>query len=117
MVGGRGKRAIRVSVVRTRAMKRCQELLDLDDAWLALFGERRGRPGPNDHLAPPFLSVAPDGYDPSLSPTVHYVGKATRGNWWEDVSEPSHDPTSEQCRRAASAFVKTRIAHSLSNAA
>ena len=110
-------------------MKRCQELLDLDDAWLALFGERRGRPGPNDHLAPPFLSVAPDGYDPSLSPTVLYVGKATRGNWWEDVSEPSHDPTSEQCRRAASAFVKTRIvsdkyrpafwrfAHSRSNAA
>jgi hypothetical protein len=47
--------------------------------WLELYQELRARKGAGSRgLAKVFLSVPPEGYDPSARPSVLYVGKATR---------------------------------------
>jgi hypothetical protein len=70
-------------VVMTNAITRADRL-DLWQRWIDKSDEIRGR-CEDLNFAAPFASVAPPGYNPDSTPSVLYIGKATRDHWGYDT--------------------------------
>lgn len=77
--------------------------------WIDLYRALRKDPEIGGRFTPPFVSVAPPGYNPSTVPTLLYVGKAERASNEPNVS-PYRDgfdenPTLEYCRKGTRDFL------------
>jgi hypothetical protein len=69
-------------------------LEELQDKWLSLFWSMMSDEGiDRRQLAAPFLSVAPDGYDPIADQTILYIGKATGGTWYREQFQQTTTPS------------------------
>lgn len=86
-----------------------QNLVKVQSKWLDLYRTLRVHPEIGSQFTPPFVSVAPPGYNPRAVPSLLYVGKAERASDDPNIS-PYRDafdetPTLAYCQKGTTDFL------------